>query len=146
MTAGPVGDGKIPNMFCRIICDPGKRSDEKTNLGMFYTALSRATTLGDDIGRNSAIYFTGDDYNEQRVRAIGKLQKSNEDYKRVHERRNWVNHLKKNTKISVLSEARQEDTIKWATETIVSDTQIKSIISAYTSSKKTGSPTKRRRK
>ena len=71
-SAGPVDKGKIPNIYGCIICDPDKSEVEGRALGLFYTALSRATTLGDDDGLNSANYFTGEDFNEKRIRNLGK--------------------------------------------------------------------------
>ena len=43
--AGPVDDDKPPNAVQRIICDPGTRAFEGINIGLFYTILSRATTI-----------------------------------------------------------------------------------------------------
>ena len=97
MSAGPVDKGKFPNMFEVIICDPGKREDERSALGLFYTALSRATTLGDENGDGSAIYFCGEDFTEERFRNIAKKKQTDEDYKRSELRRKWVNHLEANS-------------------------------------------------
>ena len=63
--AGIVDPGRPPNPVQRIICDPGTRAFEATNIGLFYTILSRATTLGtfqDTTQSNqkisdSAVYF-----------------------------------------------------------------------------------------
>ena len=93
MSAGPVDHGKIPNMFKHIICDPHDKYCERSAPGLFYTALSGATTLGDDTGWRSAIYFTGGHYNEQRVRNIGKKNGTDDDYKRVKQRQRWVTHF-----------------------------------------------------
>ena len=46
-SAGPTDEDKPQNAVQRIICDPGTRAFEGTNIGLFYTILSRATTLGD---------------------------------------------------------------------------------------------------
>ena len=72
LTAGPVNEGKIPNMYQCIICDPDEKKIEGTSLGLFYTATSRATTLGDDDGMNSAIYFSGNQFKEERIRGLTK--------------------------------------------------------------------------
>ena len=50
MSAGPVDEGKIKNMYDVIVCDPDEKSFQGTVLGLLYTATSRATTLGDDNG------------------------------------------------------------------------------------------------
>jgi hypothetical protein len=60
LSAGPVDAGKIPNMYDCIICDPDMKQSEARATGLFYTALSRATTFGDSEGLNSAIYFMGE--------------------------------------------------------------------------------------
>ena len=77
-------------MFQCIVCDPDKREAERSALGLFYTALSRATTLGDKNGDNSAIYFIGDNFCEERIRNIGRLKQTDDDYK--------VDYLKQNTR------------------------------------------------
>ena len=41
---------KIPNQYQCLICDPHDSSAENTHLSVFYTAISRATTLGDEDG------------------------------------------------------------------------------------------------
>ena len=45
---GPVQPGQPPNSFEKIIADPETRSFEGTNPGLFYSILSRGTTLGDE--------------------------------------------------------------------------------------------------
>ena len=71
-------------MFDVIVCDPDESKYEGKFLGLFYTAVSRATTLGDDDGLNSALYFTGDHVKEDRIRSIGKKTHSQDnDYLNV---------------------------------------------------------------
>ena len=43
---GPVKEGQTPNATQYIIVDPGERSFEGNNPGLFYTILSRITTFG----------------------------------------------------------------------------------------------------
>lgn len=57
MTVGPTKPGQPPNMYSTIICDPDDRRFEGMWPGLLYTMVSRATTLGDDSGVGSAIYF-----------------------------------------------------------------------------------------
>ena len=75
LTAGPVDEGKIPNMYQCIVCDPDEKF-EGTSLGLFYTATPRATRLGDDDGLNSAIYFSGSQVREERIRGLTKFKNS----------------------------------------------------------------------
>ena len=116
MSAGPVDEGKIPNMFSYIICDPDRREVEGTALGLFYTIVSRATTLGDADGNGSAIYFIGEHFTEERIRNIGKLKSSDEDYTRVIARRNWVRHLQQH-KLTPLKKEEVTSILSWATKT-----------------------------
>ena len=94
LTAGPVDPGKIPNMYQCILCDPDEKKFEGTSLGLFYTAVSRATTLGDTNGLNSAIYFTGNQFKEQRIRRLTKLKGSDIDFVVAQKRAHWVSFLK----------------------------------------------------
>ena len=116
LTAGPVDEGKIKNMFDVIICDPDEGKFENSALGLLYTAVSRATTLGDKDGLNSAIYFIGEHMNEERIRRIGKCKGTTKEFIRVEERRTWVEYLTKKTKKSSLSQRRQKRIIKWGKE------------------------------
>ena len=133
--AGPVDEGKPPNSVQRIICDPGTRSFEGTNIGLFYTILSRATTLGttsDDVPpsdrfKDSAIYFIGNNMNQARIRKI-TTQINGQPYKKVSKRTAWVNHLKQYTHQSGFSETKKRKLFSWATTTQVSREQLKAII------------------
>ena len=97
LSAGPVDVGKIPNMYSVILCDPDAGSREASCTGLFYTALSRATTLGDCSGKGSAIYFFGPHFNYDRIKYLTKRQDGVTDYFNVTERRHWVAHLDANT-------------------------------------------------
>jgi hypothetical protein len=67
-SAGPTSKGQQENAIKRIICDPGTKEFELRNPGLFYTLLSRATTLGDENNiYSSAIYFTGDNMRPNRI-------------------------------------------------------------------------------
>lgn len=108
LTAGPVDDGKIPNMYESIICDPDKKQYEASALGLFYTALSRATTLGDEDGLNSAIYFTGDEFTEQRIRNLCQKAGTYQQFDKAIYRKNWVSYLNHRTK----------ETSKWINQNV----------------------------
>lgn len=102
-------------MFDVIICDPHDCRSEERALGLLYTAVSRATTLGDPDGRNSALYFTGEHMNERRITRLGKKKNSQDDYKRVIDRREWVGFLTRRKKKCNLSKRRKKHILKWAT-------------------------------
>ena len=96
LSAGPVDHGKIPNMYQCILCDPDEKKFEGTSsLGLLYTAVSRATTLGDEDGLNSAIYFFGKDFKEERIRRLTKYKHSDKDFIVAEKRRIWVEFLRK---------------------------------------------------
>ncbi len=100
LTAGPVDEGKIPNMYQCIICDPDEKKYEGTSLGLFYTATSRATTLGDDDGLNSAIYFSGKQFKEERIRGLTKLKNSDQDFIMAKKRKKWIEFIKRRERMS----------------------------------------------
>ena len=109
-------EGKIKNMFECIICDPDDGKFESSALGLLCTAVSRATTLGDEDGLNSAIYFIGEHMTEERIRRIGMRKGSRNEFIRVAERRNWAKHIESNERRSHLSKRKENETMKWATE------------------------------
>ena len=98
LSAGDVDPGKIPNMYKTIICDPDKKDVEGRCPGLLYTALSRATTLGDSRGIGSALYFDGIHFNYERIKHLTRKQNVTERYERVIKREQWVNHLKDHMK------------------------------------------------
>ena len=88
-TAGLVDEGKIPNC---IVCDPDEKKLKENHLVYFYTALSCGTTLGDDEGIDSAVYFIGSQFQEQHIlRSITKLKSSGEDFVLAKKRKNGPN-------------------------------------------------------
>ena len=97
LSAGPVDEGKIPNMYECIICDPDVKASEVRATGLFYTALSRATTLGDEDGLNSAIYFTGSNITKDRIQNVTKKTNKDEEYINAIRRRHWMQHLQQHT-------------------------------------------------
>ena len=98
LSAGPVDPGKIPNVYESIICDPDVKLAEGKATGLLYTALSRATTLGDDDGLNSAIYFEGSDIDRDRFQNLTLTTTTQQELKNVTKRSEWVQHLKQHTK------------------------------------------------
>lgn len=80
-------------MFDVLIVDPDEKQFEATSLGLLYTAVSRATTLGDADGLNSAIYFQGTAMKESRIRNLNCKQGTTDEFKLSTHRRCWVNYL-----------------------------------------------------
>lgn len=119
LSAGPVDEGKIANMYECIICDPDIKASEVRATGLFYTALSRATTLGDDDGLNSAIYFTGNNITRDRIQNVTMKANKNEEYINVTRRRQWMNHLKKNAvKFKTNTTQKMKQVFKWTQNNI----------------------------
>ena len=87
-------------MYEVIVCDPDEKCFEGTALGLLYTAVSRATTLGDDSGRGSAIYFIGSAFKEDRIRNLTSKQNSTVEFELSKKRRYWVDHIKNSARLS----------------------------------------------
>ena len=91
ISVGPVRDDQEePNKIQRIVCDPGTRSFEGTNPGLFYTLCSRPTILGaeNDVS-TSALFLTGREANNQRIQNLF-LDCKNKPYKKVTFREKWL--------------------------------------------------------
>jgi hypothetical protein len=116
-SAGPVDSGKIPNSYESIVFDPHDSSAEQKHLGLFYTGLSRATTLGDEQGLNSAIYFTGNDATESRMSNIGRKKNSRDYYDSYVKRSKWVQHLAGNVYVGSMTGDKKEELCKWIDST-----------------------------
>lgn len=131
LSAGPVDKGKIENMYECIICDPDVKASEVRATGLLYTALSRATTLGDDNGLNSAIYFTGTNITRDRIQNVTMKSNKNEEYINVTRRRIWMNYLKQNTVTMTKStKTTMKTTFAW-TKTSIPYTRLHRQIRSY---------------
>jgi hypothetical protein len=136
LTAGPVDKGKIPNMYHCIICDPDQKHFEASALGLLYTALSRATTLGDDDGLNSAIYFTGTDFKEERIRNPCNKQGTTKSFEKAKHRATWVKYLTQQTDktsfwVQENIKNKQQYYLDWATDTRINAKELNEIIDDY---------------
>lgn len=120
LSAGPVDKGKIPNMYDCIVCDPDKNQAEGRALGLLYTAVSRATTLGDDDGLNSAFYFTGQAFGEERLRGLGLKKDSRDEFINVVRRRAWVAYLKQHTVEGCFNKQQECSLLTWIENSKVS--------------------------
>lgn len=116
-SAGPVDKGKIPNSYDSIVFDPHDSSAEQKHLGLFYTGLSRATTLGNKDGLYSAIYFTGTDATESRMSNIGRKKNSRDYYDSYVKRSKWVQYLARNVYVGSMPENKREELCKWIDST-----------------------------
>lgn len=78
------------------MCDPGPRRTESTTPGLTYTAISRATTLGDLDGLGSALYFIGDNVNAERFRAPKYSIVTGSYTEKIKLRSDWIDRLNQN--------------------------------------------------
>ena len=99
--------GRPDNSYHRLVGDPGTRNFEANNPGLFYTLLSRATTLGEEKkAETSAIFFKETNMIPQRIDKITcKQGKEGGIYKKIEEMRNWVAYLTKHS----ISRSKDED-------------------------------------
>ena len=115
--AGPTMPGQPPNSISCIICDPGTRLFESKCVGLFYTLLSRITSLGDDSDKfSSTIYFIGDNMTPARILDITRTQKG-ELYHNASLRLRFVTYLKNHMHTSGLTSQQREDLFQWAETT-----------------------------
>lgn len=127
-SAGPVDPGKIPNPYECIICDAHDISAEQVHLGLFYTAASRATTLGGANGLNSAIYFTGKDFTRERITNIGKKSHGRDYYASFVKRAKWVSILDDNTFVPSWPQSKRRKLVQWAQTTQFDSNHVQNMI------------------
>lgn len=137
--------GQKKNIKC-IICDPGSRDFEVLNPGTAYTALSRASELGDDKGYGSSIYFCGPNICHSRLTNMtsmkpkltksNKNNKDNQHYKKVKLRRKWVNHLEKNITDESVSNQALTKMYKGLNKKVITQRKLDTIIQFHRSCQK----------
>ena len=80
----------------RIVCDPGNAKLESIFPGLFYTTISRASTIGLPADRTtSAIFFTN--LSRDRIEFL-RGKNPNQPYKLIEKRDIWTQHLHNNRK------------------------------------------------
>jgi hypothetical protein len=93
---GPLPPTRPQNTIQQIIIDPGTRSFEGINCGIFYQCSSRGTTMGQREDKlSSAIYFDGSNFGPHRFHNL-TIAKSKKMYKKAMLRKKWVSHLRQN--------------------------------------------------
>ena len=133
--AGPVDPGKPMNAVQRIICDPGSRCFEARKPGIFFTMLSRATTIGQEVDGKcigSAIYFYdfgfGTTMIPSRILTLRYSPKTNKIYTAAEKRDKWVKHLYSNMKMDHIDHADIDHIFKWAHDTKISPTDLSTLL------------------
>ena len=120
-------EGQPENIVKYIIVDPGGRNMEGLNPGLFYTALSRATTIGNEDGIGSAIYFFGPNLTEPCIFDIG-LKTTGEEYELVKRRFNWTQRLKKNTLKTDMTKKEKQRIKKFSKATKINEDELYGIL------------------
>jgi len=112
-SAGPTKDDN-QNPIKRIICDVGTAKFESQNIGLFYTALSRATTIGtEENNRNdSAIYFTESLDKTRLDRLTTKVD--NTEYELIKRRSAWMQLITSKKNNDNFDKKEKQELIKWA--------------------------------
>jgi hypothetical protein len=97
-----VDDGKPPNPVKTVICDPGLREFEAQKPGLFYSIISRGTTMGTlENGKRSGPAIDFYDYGFGSVMTPAQKTnlrvslKTNQTYVTIRKRDKWVSHLQK---------------------------------------------------
>ena len=106
---------------------------EGINIGLFYTLLSRATSLGnidDATFKDSAIYFIGNNMNEDRIRNITKNSNGN-DYLKVSKRNAWIGYLHKHKHTSGISNPEKQSIFQWAESTKISHSRLQALLTYH---------------
>jgi hypothetical protein len=146
---GPSEPGLPPKDFPVAILDPGSRAFEAgTKPGILYCMLSRGTTIGDLDGEgkrmNSAIYFhdfglslAGVPLSATRLAELcGPVGNPGKQYAMITRRDRWVDHLRRNSHGSGMTEAEIDNLFEWVQKTRIPpervDRWIKKITAAYT--------------
>ena len=120
-SVGPTPKGRPDNPFLRIVADPGTRKFESTNTGMFYTLLSRVTSMGDmKDPTTSSIFFTGANMSHDRVDKINRRKdkgKYGDYYQRVKDLKKWVQYLDQHS-MKRASDTDVQNIVAWTKKTM----------------------------
>jgi hypothetical protein len=114
LSVGPVQPGQPPNPAEKIIVDIGTSRFEAIVPGLFYVALSRATTMGGGDRRKSAIFFNGDNVTQERLVRMTYKKDSTQKLIRIERRDAWVDLLERHTHKSNLTSEYRNGLFLWA--------------------------------
>jgi hypothetical protein len=128
-TVGPAAPGRPENPIKRIIVEPGTRTFEGNNVGLFYTAMSRATTIGNpDDKMSSAIYFDGPNFSKQRITNLTR-QQNGAMYHKAYLRQRWVKFIRdNNVNRKQYTKSEMDKLFDWITQNRFSHKMLKKII------------------
>jgi hypothetical protein len=138
--AGPVDPGKPVNAIQRIICDPGTHCFEARKPGIFFTMISQATTIGEEVNNKcigSAVYFYdfgfGTTMTPSRISHLRISPKTNKVYTAIERREKWIAHLQSNLKAEPLEEMEINEIFTWAKNTKISKDDLSKLVHKTTS-------------
>ena len=114
-SCGPTKPGKPTNEVQVNVCCPGSKLFEALNPGTLYTIISRATTLGDNSNKGSAIYFIGENINRDRFTDIHK-KRDGKVYEKVKRREKWISYLEARCEKTKRAPANTVQLEKWTHE------------------------------
>lgn len=128
---GPVQPGRPENQILRLVCDPGAKSFEGNNPGLFFTIVSRVTTMGDEYNKmTSALYFVGPNMKKSRVMNL-TIGKNGKTFKKVKLRQAFVEHLQKNTVKPTFTIYQRQHLFSWAKNTTFSQQDYSNMIAKF---------------
>jgi hypothetical protein len=97
-TVGPAAPGRQENPIKTILVNPGDQTFEGNNIGLFFTAVLRTTTIGNlNDNLRLAIYFHGPHFSKDRIPNLTK-RKSGVMYKKAVLRKKWFSFMKERNK------------------------------------------------
>ena len=135
-SVGPVPAGRPSNSIQRIIVEPGNRTFEGNNVGLFYTTASRPTTIGTSLDKmSSAMYFDGPDFSRARITNLTR-QKNGKLYVKAILRQKWVSYLKGNSRARKgYTKGEQEDLFTWVSTQRFNPEQLDLIVQRHAAKK-----------
>ena len=114
-TVGPAPPGRPENTFLHIVADPGTRQFESGTNGLFYTLLSRVTTIGDmKDPTTSAIALTGSNMNVNQIKKTNK-KRDGDYYENVKQLHKWVKYLDDH-EMYIASKIEIQNMVEWTND------------------------------
>ena len=99
-----------------IIVNCGTNKFESSNPGLLYTAMSRASTIGESGANDTAIYFQG--LQKSRYMYTANSKKENKRSQMIRDRQTWIDHLIKNEVTKTYTTQEENELIEWTKTTI----------------------------
>ena len=128
LTVGPSLPGRSVNPIQSIVVDVGTKAFEGSTPGLSYSAVSRATTLGQiENLHSSALYLKGKNATTDRFLNLHQNSQGHQ-YAKVLQRNKWVQYRIANTKRVTFSQREQRQLIRWVQTTKYTTEQLDTFI------------------